>query len=208
MNNTEMCPICCEGELEAQHRMVSLKCEDGVVMAEQKLHFCGICGSETATADDLKFNARTARSANLKHSGKLDGSDIYQIRKRLDITQEVAGKLFGGGPIAFCKYEKSDLSPTDAMDNLLWVAKQFPFIAIALAERNKVELGSKFSIRDSEPRLTVHPLSATQRNSLLTQVSTAITNSHKSLSWGGSTAICKPLNIACNENKFSLSLAS
>lgn len=208
MNNFDMCPICCEGKLETQHKMVSLKCEDGVIMAEQKSHFCKVCGTETATADDLKFNARSARAASLRYAGRLDGSDIYQLRKRLDITQEIAGKLFGGGPVAFCKYEKSDLSPTEAMDNLLWVAKQFPFIAVALAERNKVELGSEFSVRDSEPRLTVSPLSVTQRSSLLMQVSNAIINSHKSFSWGGGTAICNASNSACNENKFNLSLAS
>ena len=51
---------------------------------------------------------------------------IKGIRTRLGLTQEDAGKLFGGGPRAFMKYEAGDVKPSAAMQRLLYCADRFP----------------------------------------------------------------------------------
>jgi HTH-type transcriptional regulator/antitoxin MqsA len=44
------------------------------------------------------------------------------MRKAARLTQEDAGELFGGGPVAFSKYENDDLVPDEGMINLLRLA--------------------------------------------------------------------------------------
>lgn len=51
---------------------------------------------------------------------------IRAIRESLDLTQERAGKLLGGGPRAFNKYEAGGLKPSAAAANLLRVLEVYP----------------------------------------------------------------------------------
>jgi len=51
---------------------------------------------------------------------------VKRIRTSLGLTQEEAGKLFGGGPRAFQKYENGDVAPSAAMARLLYCADRFP----------------------------------------------------------------------------------
>lgn len=57
------------------------------------------------------------------------------MRKTHALTQEQAGRLFGGGPVAFSKYENDDLVPDEAMANLLYMAIRHPEVVRWLAER-------------------------------------------------------------------------
>lgn len=51
---------------------------------------------------------------------------IRMIRERLGLTQKEAGKLLGGGPHAFTKYEAGILKPNAAMTNLLRMLDEYP----------------------------------------------------------------------------------
>ena len=51
---------------------------------------------------------------------------IRAIRKGLGLTQVEAGKLLGGGPHAFTRYESGNLSPSAALSNLLRVLDKYP----------------------------------------------------------------------------------
>ena len=51
---------------------------------------------------------------------------IRAIRKRLDLTQEEAGALLGGGPRAFTRYESGSMRPRAAASNLLRVLEAHP----------------------------------------------------------------------------------
>ena len=51
---------------------------------------------------------------------------IRAIRKRLELTQEEAGALLGGGPRAFTKYESGSMRPRAAARNLLRVLEAHP----------------------------------------------------------------------------------
>jgi transcriptional regulator with XRE-family HTH domain len=56
---------------------------------------------------------------NKRVDGLLSGSQISEIRAKYKVTQAQAAKLFGGGPVAFSKYENDDVAQSAAMDNLL-----------------------------------------------------------------------------------------
>ena len=51
---------------------------------------------------------------------------IRAIREGLDLTQEEAGRLLGGGPRAFTKYEAGSLKPRAAAINLLRLLEVYP----------------------------------------------------------------------------------
>lgn len=135
---TQVCPVCEQGALHFECSDVEHIIGGASVKVPHQIHWCDACGLEITTDADAKLNARAMRAAERKAQGKLTGEDILNLRKKLDITQETAGLIFGGGPIAFSKYEKNDISPTDGMDNLLWLAINRPSIVCELAERNNV----------------------------------------------------------------------
>jgi HTH-type transcriptional regulator/antitoxin MqsA len=51
--------------------------------------------------------------------GLLTGAQVRALRERLGINQSEAAKIFGGGLVAFSKYESDDVSQSEAMDKLL-----------------------------------------------------------------------------------------
>lgn len=52
--------------------------------------------------------------------------EIRRIRKKLKLTQETAGRLIGGGPRAFQKYENADVLPSRAISSALVVLDHDP----------------------------------------------------------------------------------
>lgn len=140
MTVNEICPVCCEGHLIKSKTSTQLTVKSTEINVEQSGHACNVCGTEIATADDLRFNARVCREAQLQATGRMTGPAIKALRSKLHISHKLAGQLFGGGPVAFCKYENHEISPTDAMDNLLWIADMFPSVVSALAERHRIAI--------------------------------------------------------------------
>ena len=119
MSEKRLCPVCSEGHLitrEEEHK-TEYKGQFGVVCV--KLAVCDVCGVETAGQDESRANKR----ANLRFRNTVDGlllgEEIRTIRARYRLTQTQAAKLFGGGPVAFSKYENDDVSHSEAIDTLL-----------------------------------------------------------------------------------------
>ena len=80
------------------------------------------------------------RQVRKKHSGLLTGEEVRASRKSLRLSQEQAAQLFGGGPVAFSKYENDEITQSDAMDRLIWLVARFPSLMIPLADRVKMSL--------------------------------------------------------------------
>ena len=51
---------------------------------------------------------------------------VRQVRKRLKLTQEEAGRLIGGGRRAFQKYESGVMPPSDAAVGLIEILHRHP----------------------------------------------------------------------------------
>ena len=58
--------------------------------------------------------------------GLLTGKEIKELRKGWEFSQEEAAKVFGGGPVAFSKYEVDDVMQSEAMDRLIKIARDVP----------------------------------------------------------------------------------
>lgn len=135
-----VCGICGEGRLTpvVEQQTVSHK----EVSGHAALHYsvCDVCQSEVADAKDLLANKREIIKFKKGVEGIPLGSEIEQLRDQLGITQFVASELFGGGPVAFSKYENDDLMPSAAMGNLLVLAIEHPTVIQTLALRKGIDL--------------------------------------------------------------------
>ena len=137
----------CESDslrLDASAKTVEI---DGIaVEVPFHIHWCESCGGEMALNEDLRFNVRAMRQTRKKHYGLLTGEQVRQVRKRLGLNQTQAAKLFGGGPVAFSKYENDEVTQSEAMDRLIWLVGAYPWLMIPLAERLNITLTETSSV--------------------------------------------------------------
>ena len=88
--------------------------------------YCEICEEAIHSGEDMKISDRALNRLKAEHEGLLEPEQIRAIRKRLKLTQELAGVILGGGTRAFQKYEAGELLPSRAASNLLLILEQFP----------------------------------------------------------------------------------
>jgi HTH-type transcriptional regulator/antitoxin MqsA len=124
--NMEICQICGEGQLNATTRInhVVYKGQDKDLTIQGSV--CNTCGSEQASAVQTRVNKRAMQAFKKEVDGLLTGADIKDLRQHFHITQAQAAKIFGGGPVAFSKYEADDVSQSEPMDKLLRVTLAVP----------------------------------------------------------------------------------
>lgn len=119
MNEKTLCPICGEGHVtdHVGQMETEYKGQKGLVASHYQL--CEACGSDFAGAAEMRANKRTMQAFRKQVDGLLSGAEILALRKRYGLNQQQAAKLFGGGPVAFSKYENDDVAHSEAMDKLL-----------------------------------------------------------------------------------------
>jgi HTH-type transcriptional regulator/antitoxin MqsA len=146
MESKLTCVMCGSDRLlrEESERLVDIDGEQ--VKVPFRIHSCEACGIEAALNEDLRFNARAMRCARKKHYGVLTGEEIRRIRKLLGLSQEQAAKLFGGGPVAFSKYENEEITQNESMDRLIWLVGRYPDLVASLAKRLNIALPGKAEI--------------------------------------------------------------
>lgn len=120
------CEVC--GELAAWPATTSAEFEykDAKRQVQLSGHRCESCGSEYANAEDLRANKRLRLAFEKETDGLLTGAAVRAIRNKLKLTQEEAAAVFGGGRVAFSKYESDDVAQSVAMDRLLRLLDRMP----------------------------------------------------------------------------------
>ena len=117
------CTACGEGVLQFNSRIRRVEYKDTFLNIEIIRPVCTVCGASIITNDLKKDYRRKLNLAKKQHDGLLSGEEIKYIRKKYNLTQPQASEIFGGGPVAFAKYEKDDILHSIAMDKLLRVAR-------------------------------------------------------------------------------------
>lgn len=139
----EICPICGEGHLHARMgvQTVDYRGQSGQIA----FHYteCDACGSEQANAAQSRDNKRVMIAFKKQVDGLLSGAEIRALREALGITQADAARVFGGGPVAFAKYEADDVAQSEAMDKLLRLVLEVPDAWRWLSERAGLPLGAR-----------------------------------------------------------------
>jgi HTH-type transcriptional regulator/antitoxin MqsA len=139
MSAQETCPICGEGHVTAQVQMVESEYKGQ--KAQLPLHFklCDVCTSDFAGATESKLNRRALMAWRKQVDGLLTGEEIAALRKLYKMTQGQAAQLFGGGPVAFSKYENDDVAQSEAMDALLRLVSSSEEVFWALVAMKKMQ---------------------------------------------------------------------
>ena len=139
MSAQELCPICGEGHVTASVQMVEDEYKGH--RAELPSHYkqCDTCTSDFAGMAESKQNKRIVMAFRKQVEGLLTGDEITALRKQYQLTQAQAAKLFGGGPVAFSKYENDDVAQSEAMDTLLRLIRRSPAAFWALVEEKGLQ---------------------------------------------------------------------
>lgn len=88
--------------------------------------YCDQSDESIHTGKDMKVSDRMLNRLKALSEGLLEPEEIRRIRKKIDLTQEVAGRVIGGGPRAFQKYESGDLLPSRAISSALILLDHHP----------------------------------------------------------------------------------
>ncbi len=96
---------------------------------------CRQCGDIVIFSEQIKRNDCVVRDAWRKIDGLLTAQEIVALRNKLGLTQQDAAKIFGGGPNAFSKYERSEVIQSVAMDKLMRAALAIPDMFIWLKQQ-------------------------------------------------------------------------
>ena len=122
----QLCPICESGHLDSHHELINVEHMGKEGSISSKYSVCNSCGSEQVCSADARFNKRAMIAFKKEVQGLVSGENVRDMRKRWGLNQAEAAKVFGGGPVAFSKYEADDVMQSDAMDKLLRLANEVP----------------------------------------------------------------------------------
>lgn len=88
--------------------------------------YCESCEESIHSGDDMKVSDRELNRLKARAEGILDPERIRRIRKKLQLTQKDAGRLIGGGPNAFQKYESGEILASHAVSSALLLLDENP----------------------------------------------------------------------------------
>jgi HTH-type transcriptional regulator/antitoxin MqsA len=132
------CPTCETGDLVAAVRDVpyTYKGKKTIIKAV-KGQFCGNPKCREVVMD-MGESVRTSKEMldfNKKVNAELTPIDLLtQVREQLNLTQQQAAKVFGGGPNAFSRYESGKTKPPVALVKLFRVLNKHPDLYREIAE--------------------------------------------------------------------------
>lgn len=135
IDSKKLCSICGEGHLQQQVGKNPVEYKGCTTELDLFFSICDACGSEQSDASQLRANKRAMVAFKKQVDGLLAGAEVRALREQLGLTQVGAAQVFGGGPVAFSKYESDDVAQSEAMDKLLRLSAEFPPAFEMLARR-------------------------------------------------------------------------
>jgi len=119
-----LCPICGEGHVTNGVEIVDYTYKEKTALLPLRFTNCDTCGSESAGVVESRANKRAVLAFRKTVDGLLTGDEICAIRDKYKLKQGQAARLFGGGPVAFSKYENDDVAQSESMDTLLRLVRR------------------------------------------------------------------------------------
>ena len=133
MNGSPACPKT-GAPMIRDVRPITLTYKGETVVFDMPGWYCDASGESIHTGRDLKTSDRMLNRLKARSEGLLAPEDIRRIRKKLQLSQEAAGRLIGGGRRAFQQYESGDRLPSRAVCSALLLLDHQPE-ALAVLER-------------------------------------------------------------------------
>lgn len=183
-----MCDLCEEGTLEQKQGVNTVTYKSITRELSTDYCECDTCGVDMTLPQQTRDNKRRMVAFKKEVDGMLTGAEVRALRERLGLTQAEAAKVFGGGVVAFSKYENDDVTQSEAMDKLMRLADRFPDVYQAL----RAEIGVVHSSNVIRPAVW-HSLAKDSANESLvdedfmqvaeTQEGYAVTTQFGDVSW-------------------------
>lgn len=121
------CHACKKGLLHHKVKPQIFTYKDKSITLDQPGLWCDSCEEGIVSGADILKTEKAFRKFKAKIDGLLNPKEIRHIRKDiLKLTQEEAGKIFGGGKNGFSRYERGETRPLPAISNLLKMLERHP----------------------------------------------------------------------------------
>jgi HTH-type transcriptional regulator/antitoxin MqsA len=155
MSLPDNCPQCGQQALELVTTRQSVSAPDGTLLHyEDRPTRCAACGEAFYTPEQ-SLNASRARATALRaHAGLLTPAAIRAIRDQYGLSQADLEKALGFGPKTVVRWERGSVCQSNAADNLLVIARDFPGVFADIARRNGVLITQ--SLESPAPRTAFH----------------------------------------------------
>lgn len=88
--------------------------------------YCAACGEGVHSGADMKVSDRALNRLKAEAEGVLTPVEVRRIRKKLGLSQADAGRIIGGGPRAFQKYESAEILTSRAVSTALRLLDRHP----------------------------------------------------------------------------------
>ena len=121
--NGKQCPLCFEGTLQDGKQKQRLEYRGQLYDYMAKGAFCNHC-QDGFPEHDAKEEARWVAFRDQVDVQEV--AELARIRKKLNLTQQEAAKLTGGGKNAFSRYERGQAKPVAAVVNLFKILDRHP----------------------------------------------------------------------------------
>jgi HTH-type transcriptional regulator/antitoxin MqsA len=121
------CPACSKGKLSYQSKPQVFTYKGKSITLNQTGMWCDSCEEGILNGEDISKTEKAFEEFKSKIDGFLPPKEIRHIRKNiLKLSQEQAGKIFGGGKNGFSRYERGETKPLPAVINLLKMFERHP----------------------------------------------------------------------------------
>lgn len=97
--------------------------------------YCDASDESIHNGEDMRISDRALNRLKAQIEGLLEPEAVRRIRKRLHLTQKDAGRLIGGGPNGFQKYESGDVVVSRAVMSALLLLERDPSGLSVLKQR-------------------------------------------------------------------------
>lgn len=121
------CPACNKGTLTRKVKEQLFTYKGKSIQLDQPGLWCDSCDEGILNGEDIAKTEKAFDEFKSKIDGLLSPEEIRHIRKDiLNISQEEAGRLFGGGKNGFSRYERGEIKPLPAISLLLKMFERHP----------------------------------------------------------------------------------
>lgn len=133
LHGDQNCIICGSSDIVFKTEDVNIEYKNqNQIVYDYRTTHCNECGEDIVETESLKRYDKIFIALKRKSEGLLTPCEIREIRTSIELTQDQAGNILGGGPKAFAKYENGKIPQAKAMDNLLRIIRDYPIVIKSL----------------------------------------------------------------------------
>ena len=123
--NSSNCPAC-GSHMHRNAKPMTIVYEKHDATIEMPGWYCDNCDESVHSDKDMQVSDRALTVLKASANNLLTPNAVKRIRKRLKLSQREAGRLIGGGPNAFQKYEAGDVLVSHAVNSALLLLDHDP----------------------------------------------------------------------------------